>query len=248
MVQLQEMAIRVLLNLGELDPKDYSASMLVGALQLRHECPHVWKELLPRLEECASEELHWLYHGLAYTDPKEVAALERILKFRIGRLPPNIAFELLEHVSFIYSPEVMRESGPDDEEIGIDEVDGSDAAELASWMEEARKRFASMGDAELGKGFCDSMEDPVRLAVLDVLVPRMASRSPDDVLLFWRDLEYDHVFYEVMARNGFTLEQCSATALLQAFDAPNARWIWEQCDELLYRHIAEFKRIAGISQ
>ncbi|MDO8584799.1 MAG: hypothetical protein Q7R85_01620 [bacterium] len=248
MVPLKEMAIRVLLNLGELDPKDYSVSVFVGALQLRNECSLVWNALRPRLRECSDTELEWLYMEYAYTDDKEMAALERELKGRVSRLPAPKLIELLERICFTYSPEQSGGGGElEDVADQCPEDVEEDATILASWLEAASARFASMTNGELGSCLRESMDDPVRLAIMDVLVPRTKQWTPDEVLLFWRDAECDVTFFEVMKSYGFTLEACSASAILQAFDAPNARWIWEKCDELLYGHIGEFKRIAGIT-
>lgn len=251
MVPLQEMAIRVLLNLGELEPRNYSVAVLVDALALRNECPHLWRELMPRLGECTNEELLRVCKEHMFTEPKGRIVLEGVLRGRLSTLSAEQFFAVFEHIAVRYTPDPCGEDLDDDESEADDDMEWSDKDEavFASWRSESVARFQTMTNAELAVGLGDSNEDAVRVAIMDALLPRVKTWSPDELLLFWRDAAYDPTFRETVEREcEFSFGKCSAAGLLRALDAPNAYWIWERVDEALFSYVPEFKRIAGISQ
>lgn len=250
MVPLQEMAIRVLLNLGELDSKDYSAAVLVDALALHGECAHLWRELLPRLGECTNEELLRISEDCMFHGPKERVAVEGALKGRLPALSAGQFFAAFEHIAARYPDSCVEDWDEDESEADGDaEWSAEDEAVFLSWRSEAVARFQTMTNAELAAGLGDSNEDAVRVAIMDAMLPRIRTWSPDELVLFWRDAAYDPTFRETMEREcEFSFGKCSAAGLLQALDAPNAYWVWERVDEALYSYVPELLRIVGISQ
>lgn len=250
MMPLKEMAIRVLLNLGELDPGNYPVSVLIGALALHNESAHLWKELLPRLRECTNRELLRIVKKHEYTDRKERLAVENVLKERLPTLSAKEFFVIFEHVAVFYTPDTIGDDMDDDEAETeeLAEWDEKDEAVFASWRAEAIVRFGAMTNAELAVGLRDTDEDAVRLAIIDAVLPRAKIWGPDEIALFWRDAAYDSTFWETVEREcAFSFGRCGAEGLLRVLDAPSAYYIWEKLDEALYAHINDFKKIADIS-